>query len=94
MLETEPLMYQTEALPDEFRASIWGIKKHFFAERIVDTLQRQITRYMAAGYTYLKKTTLNTYRYYYKYINNKLYILKYIVRFSYFLNLYNANRMC
>ena len=87
LLETEPLMYQTEALPDEFRASIWGIKKHFFAERIVDTLQRQITRYMAAGYTYLKKSPLNTYRYYYKYINNKLYIKIYSSIFLFFESL-------
>ena len=25
-------MYQTEALPHEFRASIWGIKKRHFAD--------------------------------------------------------------
>ena len=29
-------MHQTEALPDGFRASIWGIKKRLFAERIVE----------------------------------------------------------
>ena len=29
-------MYQTEALPHEFRAAIWGIKKRLFAERIVE----------------------------------------------------------
>ena len=87
-------MYQTEALPDGFRASIWGIKKHLFAERIVEHSPEADNSLYGRWLHLSKKASLNTYRYYYKYINNKLYILKYIVRFSYFLNLYNANRMC
>ena len=79
-------MYQTEALPHEFRASIWGIKKRLFAERIVERSPKA-TRYMAAGYTYLKKSPLNTYRYYYKYINNKLYIKIYSSIFLFFESL-------
>ena len=87
-------MYQTEALPDGFRASIWGIKKRLFPERIVEQSPEADNSLYVRWLCLPKKDPLNTYRYYYKYINNKLYILKYIVRFFNFLNLYIANRMC
>ena len=54
-------MYQTEALPHEFRASIWGIKKRLFAERIVERSPKADNSLYGSRLHYLKKSPLNTY---------------------------------